>query len=346
MERNTDDLISIIIPVYNAESTLDVCIQSITSQSWQNLEILLVDDGSEDRSLHISREWELKDSRIRVFHQMNKGVSVARNLGMKEASGKWIAFVDSDDALLAGCLEIMAGEETGEEDIICCSPLVESGGKEMGEDHFLDGDALLQGGCKQILFRELVNPQCMQPLCRFIDIGVPWAKLYRRSFLEEQGLLFDPSLRRNQDNIFNIHAFYRARSVRYLDRPLYLYNIRHFSTFNRRMPIEFTLHFLEAQRSTLLQYGLMNDPVIRKEWCTCSCRRFLEQVKRTKEEKMTEAVHHMRMMRNLESFSFIMENGPEFRMLSLSWKEKVICSLIRHRCFRMLYFIWSLHHRI
>ena len=90
-------LISVIIPVYNAEKHLKECLESVCGQTYQDLEIILVNDGSSDRSGKICDEWQKKDSRIRVFHKENGGVSSARNEGLKAASGSLIGCVDADD---------------------------------------------------------------------------------------------------------------------------------------------------------------------------------------------------------------------------------------------------------
>lgn len=99
--NNDSPKISIIIPVYNTEKYLSLCIDSILSQSYLDFELLLINDGSIDNSGSICDEYAEKDSRIRVFHQENKGVSRARNLGLNNAKGEWIFFCDSDDHLIA-----------------------------------------------------------------------------------------------------------------------------------------------------------------------------------------------------------------------------------------------------
>ena len=91
------DLISVIVPVYKVEPYLDKCVRSIVEQTYQNLEIILVDDGSPDNCGAICDAWAEKDSRIKVIHKENGGLSDARNAGMDVATGQWIAFVDSDD---------------------------------------------------------------------------------------------------------------------------------------------------------------------------------------------------------------------------------------------------------
>lgn len=89
--------ISVIVPVYNGEKYLERCLESIRKQTYQELQILVIDDGSTDQTLFISREYEKKDSRIRVIHQENQGVSAARNRGIQEAQGEYLLFVDADD---------------------------------------------------------------------------------------------------------------------------------------------------------------------------------------------------------------------------------------------------------
>lgn len=97
MKIDSNVAISIIVPVYNAESTLNVCVDSILCQTYRNFELLLIDDGSKDKSSIICDDYAKQDSRIRVFHKENGGVSSARNLGIDNARGEWVTFIDSDD---------------------------------------------------------------------------------------------------------------------------------------------------------------------------------------------------------------------------------------------------------
>lgn len=95
--------ISVIIPVYNVEKYLERCIKSVQNQSYKNLEIIIIDDGSTDRSSIICDEFAQNDKRIHVFHQCNRGVSSARNLGLEKSTGSYIAFLDADDYLVSDC---------------------------------------------------------------------------------------------------------------------------------------------------------------------------------------------------------------------------------------------------
>ena len=121
-----NSLISIIVPVYNSEKALDRCINSILEQTFQNWELLLINDGSTDRSREICDEYAAKDQRIKVFHKTNGGVSSARNVGLDNAKGEWITFCDSDDEILNNTFALYDRiiNEHNEIDLISCGYLI------------------------------------------------------------------------------------------------------------------------------------------------------------------------------------------------------------------------------
>lgn len=116
---NKSPLISIIIPVYNVEKYLKECLNSVVNQTYANLEIILVNDGSTDKSPQICDEFALQDSRIKVFHQKNSGVSSARNKGLDSVSGDFITFVDSDDTIEKEHIQNMVNLLKDDTDIVC-----------------------------------------------------------------------------------------------------------------------------------------------------------------------------------------------------------------------------------
>lgn len=122
---NNNPKISIIVPVYNVEQYLPRCIDSILYQSFADFELLLIDDGSKDKSGAICDEYAAKDSRIRVFHKKNGGVSSARNVGLDNARGEWLAFIDGDDEITKGYFNIR--QEHEEVDVIIKPYCVENG---------------------------------------------------------------------------------------------------------------------------------------------------------------------------------------------------------------------------
>lgn len=127
-------LISIIVPVYNAEKTLNRCVDSILLQPFTDWELLLIDDGSKDSSGDICDEYARKDPRIKVFHKENGGVSSARNVGLDNAKGEWITFVNSDDWIVNNALDIDYDEVN--EDLLLFSYYLISSKKEKLEKSF------------------------------------------------------------------------------------------------------------------------------------------------------------------------------------------------------------------
>ena len=105
--RMNTSLITVIVPVYNVEGYLEACVESIRNQTYQNLEIILVDDGSSDRSGEICDRFAIKDSRIVVLHKVNEGQSSARNIALDRATGEYIAYVDSDDCVTKDYIEYL-----------------------------------------------------------------------------------------------------------------------------------------------------------------------------------------------------------------------------------------------
>ena len=116
-----NDTVSIIVPIYNKEKYLEKCLDSILGQTYRDLEIILVDDGSTDNSLAICQRYAEKDLRIKIYHKPNGGVSSARNLGLEKSTGTLISFADPDDSLHAECIERLKRvlDETGAEIAYC-----------------------------------------------------------------------------------------------------------------------------------------------------------------------------------------------------------------------------------
>ena len=125
--RSTQKLVSIVVPVYNVEKYLREAVDSVCAQTYPEWELLLVDDGSTDQSGAICDEYAQTDERIRVFHTDNRGVSCARNLGIENAKGHWIAFLDSDDYLNKDCLSTSIRYSTGMEMVVYSTQNIPTG---------------------------------------------------------------------------------------------------------------------------------------------------------------------------------------------------------------------------
>lgn len=210
------DLISVIVPVYKVEAYLDACVQSIVDQTWRELEILLVDDGSPDRCGAMCDEWAKKDSRIRVIHKENGGLSSARNAGLDICRGDWVLFVDSDDTIhpqMADLLHRAAAARPGCRLAMCefyhtsdfprpTPPPVTPGPDAV---RYLEGRELWD-----TFYDDQKNVQ-------FI---VAWNKLYRRELWN--GVRY-PVGRIHEDEFVTYRLIYQAQTIAWVRLPLYAY---------------------------------------------------------------------------------------------------------------------------
>lgn len=183
------EVVSIIVPVYNAEQLLNRCIRSILNQSYTNIELILVDDGSTDSSPKICDLWKGKDSRVKVHHQKNRGVSGARNAGIQLATGEYVMMVDSDDYLAFQCVELLysAATVSGAHLVVC--DFEEGEDKEFPFELNSLSDAIKMVSSEIALLNSYENDHSA---LRYI---APWGKLYHRSLFEgivyPEGLIFE-----------------------------------------------------------------------------------------------------------------------------------------------------------
>lgn len=228
-------MISIIITAYNVENYINNCINSILSQTYSDLEIIVVDDGSTDSTGGIVKNIYAEQQNIKYFYQPNAGVSVARNKGIENATGDFLVFVDGDDALENTMIETLYSNVENTTDIVACC-CVGFNEDEESINRFYDNDLTIRTvNEKEKLYLQLMKTERGQPSNQkiFTAIGVPWGKLYRTSLLKQKKINFNPSLRRMQDNIFNMYCFRAAREIKYVNQPLYRYRINHITGYTR-----------------------------------------------------------------------------------------------------------------
>lgn len=206
--------VSIIIPVYNAEKTIGRCIDSILNQDYTDFELLLVNDGSADDSGAICDAYAARDSRIRVFHQANSGVSASRNLALDQAQGMYLQFLDSDDWITTDATgSLVQAMEDGP-----CDMVVSDFYRVVGDRVSQKGDIEEDG----ILSREEYAAHMMENPADFY-YGVLWNKLYRRSIVEKHHLRMNPQISWCEDFMFNLEYIRHAEHFRAIQIPIYYY---------------------------------------------------------------------------------------------------------------------------
>lgn len=218
MKADTDSLISVIVPVYKVEQYLDQCVTSIVHQTYANLEIILIDDGSPDHCPQLCDEWVQRDNRIRVIHKENGGLSSARNAGLDVARGQRIAFVDSDDWIDSDMLLVMNRwmNQRPDADVVMCGTL----------RSFEDGtESPVETAREERLF---TSEQAVHSFLYHRDrmVSAMWNKLFKAElFHQENGLRFPNGL--NSEDYYMLAHIYRLMNGIYVNsRPLYHYRIR------------------------------------------------------------------------------------------------------------------------
>ena len=210
---NTSALISVIVPVYNVEKYLDACVNSIVNQTYKELEIILVDDGSPDHSPEICDKWAKKDRRIKVIHQPNGGVSSARNAGLDSAKGDYIAFVDGDDYIDLDMYEILLREivENGA-DAARCAIIRESANGY--KEEWGNADSPLKCVDHEQLCCDIGNANGILPVS-------PCNKLFKKKCIA--GVRFNTSFKYAEDVLFNFEVAQNIETMIYHDVCRYHY---------------------------------------------------------------------------------------------------------------------------
>ena len=206
--------ISIVIPVYNTETYLPACLDSILSQDFTDFEVLLVDDGSKDGSGAICDAYAGKDRRVRVFHQENGGVSSARNLALEQAGGDWICFIDSDDRLVPGGLQALAGCVSDQVDLVMADFI----------ETTLPLEPVEPGpGERRTISRNEALVSMFNNTGRKFE-GYIFAKLYRRDVIVKAQIAFDPAISIKEDTLFVVTYLCKSdKPVSVCSAPVYYY---------------------------------------------------------------------------------------------------------------------------
>ena len=224
--------VSIIVPVYNAEHTISRCIESILNQKYTDFELLLVNDGSTDRSGAICDAYAARDSRVRVIHKENSGVSDTRNTALNQAKGTYLQFLDSDDWITPDATSsLVRTAESGSCDLVV-SDFYRVVGERVSQKGDIDDDGLMT--------REEYAAHMMENPADFY-YGVLWNKLYRRSIVETHHLRMDPEISWCEDFMFNLEYIRYAETFRALQVPIYYYVKTKGSLANQSLTISKTV---------------------------------------------------------------------------------------------------------
>lgn len=253
--REKKEQVSVIIPVYNTEQYLSECIDSVLSQTYRNLEIILIDDGSTDRSPQICDQYAKEDMRIQVIHLPHQGTSTARNAGLSVLQGKYVVFCDSDDRMECNMIECLVKNlQDADADLSVCALTRE----------WNLADREMDSKVETISAEEAVLYVLDNPLCS----GYIANKLFKSEILRRYLILFDPLIAMLEDQLFVLQYIQFCRKVCLTDRILYFYRNNPVSISNQKYDIRtITLIFAKEKILNVLRNSIGTDEAVcMKAW--------------------------------------------------------------------------------
>lgn len=330
--------VSVIVPVYQVEKYLGRCIQSIQNQELQDIQIILVDDGSTDHCPNICDEYAKKDERILVIHKQNGGLSSARNAGMRAACGDYVFFVDSDDWIDPETLQelVQEAEKTGA-DFVRFRPKTANwpGKKDGSMVDFGTEKGLREGIYDRRMIEEMIFPRLFAtPQLQLGVIVSAWRSLYCRDFLLSNNLFFKEDIRYSEDTIFSANVVYKTNKFIYLDGPRYYHYFYNPNSITRSYRegrwenYKQLMEYFHRDFSNSPSFDFHDQLCLQKLYCVASavgeCKKIQNRKKRTGKVKAIildpvtqEACRHL-------------------NLLQVDWKMSLIFKLIKWKTFHIL----------
>ena len=341
--------VSVIVPVFKVEQYIDNCIEHLLKQSLEDIEIILVDDGSPDRCPQICDDYAKKDSRIQVIHKENGGVSAARNDGLAAAAGEYVIFCDSDDWMDVNGLESLydAAQES-KADVTIGDVYMTYSDKEDKYVHFYRDEFTTtdRDYIAELIKADIYRTYCPDPPAEGYAFGYggPWNKLVRRDFLLEHGINFDLRLKGIFDDIlYTAYVLAFSKCVCYIQKPVYYYRQVENSLTHSYKPNVAAINRAIFRAWKELFSKLDKPGQYREAFYACVLRRTEEAVNLYYNNPKNPAG----LKERIKEFRQLAERQPyvsAFRKVNtkkISKKQKMISYLCRLKCYRLLFFLIS-----
>lgn len=267
--------VSIVVPVYNMGDKIEICVQSLIKQTYENIEIILVDDGSKDDSYKHCLQLAEKDSRIIALHTENQGSGPARNYGIDHASGRYIYFPDADDYLEPNAISTMVcAMRNGSFDLVVFGyKNVNQNGKLLKTKEYLESEQIADDIRKSYA-------EYMTTLSKWGIQGAPWNKLFDLNVIKSNNVRF-PSLRRHQDEGFIGRYMCFATKVHFIPDVLYTYFVNDLQKEWQKYPVDYidaVIGLYEVRKNTILTWNpkdYVTHDMVEKEYL-CNVIKALE----------------------------------------------------------------------
>ncbi len=324
--KSENELISIIIPVYNVRPYIARCLDSVIKQTYKNLEIIIIDDGSTDGSAKICDEYTEKDSRIRVIHRGNEGVSSARNLGKEIATGRWLSFVDADDTIEPEfCEEMLRCANDKCVDYVC------SGYKRI----FPHGSEAYNTSFKRKVLKKNEFIYCL--LNVQFGYGFVHMKLIKANIAKL--VTFDKNLEVGEDALYNLEIADKIPEVAILEKPLYNYYATSNSVVKR-----WDKHYIEKYRKAVEEIKSYIEEKYGKEYEAdvenfITYHAFLILVNYCCHDKNKHRLDSLKKLLDIEIFREAIDTSS-YKNLRFSRRITLYC--MKHRRLKLCIFIGRL----
>lgn len=228
------DKISIIIPIYNAEKYLKKCLDSIYNQSYTNIEVIMVNDGSKDNSINICKEYCNKDKRFVLINKENEGVSVARNTGISKASGSYVMFIDADDWVEHNTCELLYKNISEEDaDFVLCNHIFEFDDRSVEVAFNCQNRIINENKIKEAVILPLIERDKNDFKYDRCSFRSPWGKIFKKDIIERFNISFNADLVIGEDFIFNLNYLSKIKKAVMIDEYLFHYRINTESAINK-----------------------------------------------------------------------------------------------------------------
>lgn len=236
-------LISVIIPAYNAEKHISQCIDTILLQTFRDYELIVINDGSKDRTLKILRNFEQLDSRIKIYDKTNGGVSSARNLGLSLAKGDWIIFIDADDWVKPDYFETLINASLEGTDLVVdkCEVVYEDGHSEP--------EKYISTICGGNNFTDVFT------VGNITSRTSPWGKLFKRSIIESSHISFNEKVHLGEDAIFLFTYLLKCKIVRFIDNGGYMYRFESNGSLTKK------INSIDSEKTAFSEINRLLDEV-------------------------------------------------------------------------------------
>lgn len=242
-----EPLVSVIIPVYNVEQYLEECLNSVAMQNYQNIEVIMVNDGSKDKSGSICDTMARQDSRFHVYHQENKGVSEARNLGIQKAVGEYVLFIDSDDRVPHNYIESLMDANV-QSDLVLCS---------IGKKTEKKEEEFSFKNYNEDIFVEWNKIYLLYP---------PSGKLYKMEIIRKNNILFPSKVHFGEDLIFNFKYMEYIDKIRYTNKTYYNYRSETENSLSKKFRYDY-FETGKMLKDTMIYFlkkrGIVSEKLIR-----------------------------------------------------------------------------------